>query len=158
MKITRKRLVGCLRAFGLAGAMLLCLFSRDIFIWWHYDGDIAYLIWGDADFDPNDPKFPARMHPPVEDPPAVPVLDAREVLAEYARDPVATTKKYKGRVWLKGKVTEFSGPSVELEGPNGIVCTYVSLQDQEKMQIGQVITIEGDFDGGKHMFRQWKRR
>jgi hypothetical protein len=110
-----------------------------------------------------DGKFPMLL--PAEDPEAVPVVEAKELLEEFEKDSVATLKKYRGRIWIRGLITEISGPTVTLDGPPGINCVYVSISDQNVMRIragmGEPIVIEGRLSehekGRLHLFRPWKK-
>jgi hypothetical protein len=106
-------------------------------------------------------RFP--MLRPAEDPDAVPVINAQELLKEFEENEAAARTKYEGRVWLRGRVTGYSGPVVTLEGPPGIQCVYVSGNDQMNMAIrkffGREVLIEGNFSkrGEElHLFRPWK--
>jgi hypothetical protein len=140
-KITRKRVV----VFS-AGMLLLLLFA--------FAGGPA-IVHG---------RFP--MIHSAEDPDAVPIVDAKELLTQFENDANATLKRYGGRIWLRGMVTEISGPEVTLEGPPGVRCVYVSVNDQTAMQVrttmGQSVMIEGTLSdrgtGRLHLFRPWKRR
>jgi tRNA_anti-like len=93
-----------------------------------------------------------------------PVLSAQEILTEYRIDSDAARNKYAGRpVWVKGTVTEMSGPTVTLEGPKGITCVYVSTLQQARLTIGRKATVEGTLKGSPQsgdmeLFRPWKKK
>jgi hypothetical protein len=134
----------CKRVVAFSAVMLLLLSS--------------FVLWEALR---SDRKFP--MIHPAEDRDAVPVADAKELLQEFAADSVGALKKYRGRIWLRGTVTEISGPSVTLEGPPGVLCVYVSVNDQMLMRIrtsmGKQIMIEGNLHkrgGNLTLFRPWK--
>ena len=109
-----------------------------------------------------DGRFP--MIHPAEDPDAVPVVEAKELLREFDNDANGTLKKYGGRIWIRGMVTGISGPTVTLEGPPGVDCLYVSVNEQVIMRsrttMGQPVMIEGTLSdretGRLHLFRPWK--
>ncbi len=139
-RITRKR------AVVFSAGMLLLLFA--------FAGGPAIV----------DGRFPI-IHS-AEDPDAVPIVDVKELLTEFENDANATLKRYGGRIWLRGMVTEISGPYVTLEGPPGVRCIYVSVNDQTAMQLrtimGYSVMIEGTLSapetGRLKLFRPWKRR
>ncbi len=110
-RITRKRAI----VFSAGMLLLLLLFA--------FAGGPAIV----------DGRFP--MIHSAEDPDAVPIADAKELLTEFENDAKATLKRYGGRIWLRGMVTEISGPEVTLEGPPGVRCVYVSVNDQTAMQV-----------------------
>jgi|SRR5262245_23330963 len=120
-------LLGLVISAGMALLLLIVLF------WGHNGGEA--------------PKLPMPFHPP-EPGEAVPVISAQELLREFAQDEDAARQKYGGkRVWVKGTVTEISGPTVTLEGPPGVVCVYVSIPEQARLTIGLGATIEGRVKG-----------
>ena len=139
--ITRKKVV-----IFSAGLLLLLLFA---------------LAGGPAIVDG---RFP--MIRSADDPDTVPVVEAKDLLDEFETDANATLKKYGGRIWIRGMVTEISGPTVTLEGPPGVHCVYVSVSDQMAMRVrtsmGQSVIIEGMLSdrgtGRLHLCRPWKRQ
>jgi hypothetical protein len=144
-KITRKRLI----LFSVGMLLLL-----PVIVVWVSSGAEA-IVHG---------KF-SMIHP-ADDPDAVPVVNAEDLLRGFEDDRDATLKKHGGRIWIRGMVTEVSGPTVTLEGPGGIHCVYVSGIDQTVMRIrtsvGQPVMIEGHLSeraqGRLHLFRPWKKR
>jgi hypothetical protein len=81
---------------GIVLVLLLALFWR--------------LTWEE------NPKLPMPFHPP-EPGEVVPVITAQELLRAFTQDEVAAREKYHGkRLWVRGTVTEISGPTVTLTG------------------------------------------
>ena len=99
---------------------------------------------------PDGAKFPMHGYP--EHPQSeILILNAQRLSQEFAEDAAAARKKYSGqnRVWVKGRVTAISGPSIILEGNPTVDCHYMTILEQARVRMGQEIMIEGWVKGEK---------
>ena len=148
MKLTYKKI-------AIAEALAILVLAVVLWWQWQYASETPELPT-DGNGDPLLllPLHPARPGDIIK------VVSASELIAEFRQDKDAASKKYSGRLWVNGTVTEISGPTVLLEGPQGVHFIYVSIKDQARLDMGRKVTIEGFLKGSKdpiNVFRPWKR-
>ena len=87
------------------------------------------------------------------------VVEAREILRDYADNPSAADKKYKHdsfhKIRVRGTVDDFLGKIVLLERNPSISCFGLSSDEVADLSRGQTVTVEGSVSignsGGIHL-------